>query len=749
MPLPSATIPSLVALLIVLVFRWLVTRFERVRPDPGWRPRPWRETRLVMLGALVAQAPLLGILPRVLTRRSLLPADAIGHAGVAHAIAQHGLPHGWVDAYYGGFPFGPHYQSVPILLLSAVMRLGVDPVVATNLLGVLGILAVPVVYAGFASRAGASAWSALLGALALAWVAAIKKFVGGPGVYLDQGLFSQALATPVILATAGVVVLGAGEDRQRTRWAPLFGALSMACHAQAMATLITATLPVCLLLCGPHIRRRWLEAVGGALVLGAAEYGPGVTRFRVPFSWPTAPTWRILGFAPQEFWGRLVEGQWLDMDRAPVLTVAVAGALCLLLLLPSRAGWAALGFFAAVCGFSAAGQSLSTLGPLGLKLVEVYSPVRLMIYLPLAAAVVLTVSTEEVMVHLRQVAMGLGWSERNASRTVGAVWLVGLSAVAWIALPERLGWARERGKVERVWSGIRQCGPETPAGFDADLVASWVSELRGGRLAVDQESFPLDCPGMHGLDARASLPLGIHVGGPGTHVGIMSDAFGAIRPADEGSALRAETMGVRWVLLATKREPTELSGWRVRKQAGRVVLLERLGGTDEIGKGCFAREWSGSDQSLRDGIREELRQPKNLLDRPEVLTVLRETSGALEERALPSTPGAAGAARVERVPREPGAYEARIDSPAPVGVVVRATYVPEWRVTVDGNPVTKERVAPGFVAVRVPAGKHLLVAEVSLPRGYWLGLLGALTIVLGGVFRVTIEDRWRRWARAR
>jgi hypothetical protein len=697
-----------------------------------------------MLGALLAEAPVLAITPRVLSPHSLVPADAIGHAGVAHAIAQHGLPHGWVDAYYGGFPFGLHYQSVPLLLLAAVMRLGVDPVVATNTLGLLGILAAPVVYAGFASRAGASAPAALLGAFALAWAAAVKKFIGGPGIYLDQGLFSQALATPVLIATAGVVLLRPSDDRARIRSAVLLGALSMACHAQATAALITAALPVCLLACGPHIRRRSIEAAGGAILFGVAAYGPGLTRFRVPFSWVAVPSWKILGFGPSGFGRRMAEGLWLDVDRAPVVTVAAAGACCLLLLLPSRAGWAALAFLAAVCGLSALGESFASLGSLGRQLVEVYSPVRLMAFLPLAVAIVITVASQELMAHLRQVLLDRGWSERKSSRSVAALMAAAMLALAAGALPERFAWARERGGYERDWTGSRQCGGDTPAGFDADLVTSWVSELRGGRLAVDQQSFPLDCPGMRGLDARASLPLGIHVGGPGTQLGITSAGFSAIRPDVEGSASRAESMGVRWFLFAAQGETLPFAGWRVRRRRGSVLLLERLGGTDEVGVGCAVAEWSGPDRALRDALRQELRQPRNLLDTPHELTVLVESSATLAKRALPREPCVAEAARVEQAAREPGAYQARIVSSEPVDVVIRATYVPEWRVTVDQNPVPHRKVAPGFVAVRVPAGTHELVAVVSLPRGYCWGILGACMVVFGGACGGLLRDRWRR-----
>jgi hypothetical protein len=202
-------------------------------------------------------------------------------------------------------------------------------------------------------------------------------------------------------------------------------------------------------------------------------------------------------------------------------------------------------------------------------------------------------------------------------------------------------------------------------------------------------------------------------------------------------------MGVRWLLMA-RSEAFALDGWQVRRQQGHVILLERLSATDEIGVGCVAAEWSGPDRALRDALREELRQPKSLLDTPEELTVLREASGPLTRRGLSSAPCVRDAARVEQLPREPGAYQARVFAPEPVDVVIRATYVPEWRVTVDHNLVPHRKVAPGFVAARVPAGTHELVAVVSLPRGYWLGILGACVVLFGGASGGLLRDRWRR-----
>jgi hypothetical protein len=104
-------------------------------------------------------------------------------------------------------------------------------------------------------------------------------------------------------------------------------------------------------------------------------------------------------------------------------------------------------------------------------------------------------------------------------------------------------------------------------------------------------------------------------------------------------------------------------------------------------------------------------------------------------------------ARVTSIPREPGALEAVVDTRAPVDVVFRATAFPTWKVTVDGRPADRiEMVAPGFFTVRVPAGRHHVVAVVSPMPGYLFGIvLGALAVAAASVLRLEHVHRARAW----
>ena len=76
-------------------------------------------------------------------------------------------------------------------------------------------------------------------------------------------------------------------------------------------------------------------------------------------------------------------------------------------------------------------------------------------------------------------------------------------------------------------------------------------------------------------------------------------------------------------------------------------------------------------------------------------------------------------------------------------VVLKATYDPRWQVLVDGRAAKTYMVVPGFVAVTVAPGQHVVVFEYMAYSHYPLLLgMGALTLLLlalGPWF-------WRRWS---
>ena len=64
----------------------------------------------------------------------------------------------------------------------------------------------------------------------------------------------------------------------------------------------------------------------------------------------------------------------------------------------------------------------------------------------------------------------------------------------------------------------------------------------------------------------------------------------------------------------------------------------------------------------------------------------------------------------------------------PAMVILRSTYDNRWQVTVDGNRVDPQMVAPSFVGRTLPAGRHTV--EFRYAAFPWYGWLFALAIAV-------------------
>ncbi len=94
----------------------------------------------------------------------------------------------------------------------------------------------------------------------------------------------------------------------------------------------------------------------------------------------------------------------------------------------------------------------------------------------------------------------------------------------------------------------------------------------------------------------------------------------------------------------------------------------------------------------------------------------------------PTTP--AGTSTDTVVDGQDGRYAGTITANRTAAVVLKATYDPGWRVTVDGKPATPYMVVPGFVAVTVAPGHHSVVFQYLAYSHYPLLLsIGALTLL--------------------
>jgi hypothetical protein len=92
--------------------------------------------------------------------------------------------------------------------------------------------------------------------------------------------------------------------------------------------------------------------------------------------------------------------------------------------------------------------------------------------------------------------------------------------------------------------------------------------------------------------------------------------------------------------------------------------------------------------------------------------------------------GPPGSVAYTNVALDEGRFTAQVSASRPAWVMLKASYHPRWRATVDGHPVKVAMLAPSFVGVPVSAGSHLVVFRYH-PVSYYPALfaLGLLTLI--------------------
>lgn len=726
------------ALFVARAARVSAARAAAEAPQRIWK---WLGLTLLPLVSL----PLLLLAPVIGIASPGFSGDLASHARVAAEIARTELPGGWIESYLGGFPFGHHYPPLAWLLLAGAMRLGVPPALAASTLGFASLFALlAAVYLGLV-RCGVGPPFAALGAAVVSWIAPYNAFVGGYEAFYSAGLLSQVAAMPICV---WFVVATSRADHW---WeAPLFAWLAMASHPQIAAATAFVLCLSALAVGQRAAMERSLRSAGFAMLAGAALYGQGIAELGIPFGWPPELGWRQLGFPPRRLGVWFADGELLDAGRLPVITALLAAA-CLVLLLGLRrpVNRAVLLGLAASVTLSVSGRWWQGLGAVGATLLSFLQPLRVISLVPPLVAVVIALGLEQGAASLKSALQAMGRG-RLGKATVVLVALLGF-AIAALGLPSRLAYSQA---VRSAQQAAPECRTRagSVAGYDRDVVRSWAERLQGGRLWYEahQLSGLTQCLYRDGIDVASAVPIGT-AAAVGSHVGVLARAAQFLHPERAGSASRAEAIGIGYLLL--ERSATEPPpGWVVRNRRGDVQLLERPAST--VGVGCIEHRWMGTPDRIRARLNAALATPAGadvLLD-PHRFTSLEYTSGELVEVRARDPSCDDRNARVHEAVAEQGRIAAEISSTAPVDVVLRVSAFPTWRVRVDAALANTVLVAPGFVAVRIPAGTHRVTAEVE-PLPYYGGLIAiatAVTLALAaGRGRLGVVTRYLGRARTR
>lgn len=687
-----------------LMVWWLRRRGARSEQSPRDSSRNARRAGLVAV--LLAEFPLLRLAPPSIPEK--LWGDAETHARMGRDLARYGLESGWLDGILAGFPFAQHYPPLPWLALALEISCGVSPVRAVQWLGWLFLALTPlVVYGCLVQIPRMSAIFAALGAIFFAWIAPYNEFFGGYEVFFSCGLLAQTMGLPLVLLWMRSVV-----RRDSSALILLWSGLVMGTHPQlGVAGFLFLGIGLVAIGRAPLLRTYlWASAALGAFGFGI--YGQGMATFRVPFGWPEGFGWRHMGFPASRLVWWLEDWDLFDQNGNGLLTaLSIAAWLLALPRLKQPAVRAVAAVFALGLLISVSGPSLPKLGVFGALILKFIQPLRFVALLPVAGAALVAVVSQAWSKDLSQLARGI-------APVLRAVWVErGLGvALALLCAPSIAGRIDYATKWPQMLTNF-----VVPRGYDFSRVRSWLLGSPEQRVWFDStDSELVKLAGYDGFSVNSTRAIAT-TSAVGAHVGFLLAASQKIEPKRAGSDRRAEALGVRNVLTTLPQSP---EGWRVVDRSGEVAFLEHERPTDLVGLGCVVGHYTGSNAALSNRLHADLRDAHatdRILD-PEKFLEIRWSAGEVVETGAAPAGCLASDARARLISSSPGLYRVAVESSHPIDVVLRVTYFQSWKLSLDGAPQALRAVAPGFLTLRVPPGRH----EITADSAVWAGMRSSL-----------------------
>lgn len=648
---------------------------------------------------------------------------------------------GWFPWLSGGLPQFHHYQSLPHTLTGA-LGLVTGPHRALHLVLwlLVGTFPIPVYLGGRAL--GLSGPAAVAAAVASPLVRSATGYGFEPFSYLwlGNGLWSQAWGmwcAPLALGwSARAVRTGRGM-----RQAVLAVGLTLVCHLPTGWFVVLAVGLWCLAAPGER-RARIPRAVriAGLGCLAAAwvlvpflvdRWAVNDSSFNSQGAFADSFGWRRVG-------GWLLAGDILDAGRVPVLSAIAAVGLLVVL-----ARWSA-----------APG------GGREVVLVVAASTVLFVGRDPFGPVIALLPGASQVFLH-RYV----------ATLQLGLVWAFGLGAehLVGLVLASRVG---ARCGPASDW-GPRRAAMARGAVAAIVLLVSVAPAMRSTVRLLDGDRRWVEAQGAadatDGADVAALVRAARRRGGGRLFAGTMNGTGRAVRVGsvpvaiwfahhevdalgytlrvsalaadletylDPTSIVDLELFGIRWVIqlrgepgAAGTRWVTSRGSFQLREVpfGGLVAAVDLLG------------PWLPVDN---DALAATLLAPARAGGRGPV--AVREVRLGGRSPVVPAStstePDHPGRVVRAREHLADGALDATVDLDRDAALLVRANWNPRWRATVDGKAVAPVMVAPTWLAVPVPAGRH----QVALRYRPWpwtppLLVLALLAVLGAGINR----PRWR------
>jgi hypothetical protein len=620
----------------------------------------------------------------------------------------------WGPGLELGFPQFFYYQHLPhlaVVLLHRLLLKQVDLLTLFNLMRYLLLLGLPLTVYWSMRRLG---FSVVAGAVAAAGATLLSSnhrygFEYDSYIWRGHGMYTQLWAMHLSFITLACLdrVLEKGEG---------YVAAIIACSMLAMSHLVYAYMMVSsalvLMLVGLNLTnarpRMARMAIQGALAAVITSY------FWLPFllhkaylsASPYLQRWKYDSFGASDILTWLVNGDLLDYGRLPVLTVLLALGVASALLVRTRPAQLALGLFLLWLAFY---FGRPTWG-------------RLADFLPMHEGLLFHRFIGGV--HLATILLiGLGgewiWRQLAPFPELWRAATAGLALMALMvpALRERHGfYALNTQWMERTRKAL-------DADQDARLVLSVLGELPPGRAYA-------------GL--RANWGKELLFGDLHFYDLLTFYRIAAVSPPYSGWSLNSDLI---WHFDDHNPAHYNLFNVRYLVAPSRLVMPGFLHPIKETPRYILYRAETSGYAQLADitEIKRINSQASLLSQNQSWLMSAEPAAGRFIRYEYPvASDGSAGWASSacpdggsigeERV--LPGQFELLVECREATTLVLKVTYHPNWRATIDGRSVQPFMVSPSFIGLDVPAGQHRVRAQYRSPRYKTaLLLLGACTLI--------------------
>jgi hypothetical protein len=706
---------------------------------PGSAHGPAREGRLAVLLLLLPTLVVIGFNAVKLWPEVSLPVPNLNDDAVHYLVTQRAseaLAKGenpfdhWLAEHEMGFPVFRYYQHLPhltVVLLHRLLLGRVDLLTVFNLVRYAILLGFPLVVYWSMRRMDFSAVAAAVSAAACSLISVSVGYGFGYESYdwRGHGMYTQLWAMPLSFVALAclyrLVNHGTG-----------YAAAVLACSALALSHLIYTYMMVIsglvVLLVGldrTNVRQR----IGRLAVVGVLT-GINSAYVSVPFLLGKAylsasvylQRWKYDSYGAADVLKRLVNGDLLDAERLPILTVLLALGVATALFSRARPARLALALFVVwlllYFGRPTWGRLLGVL-PLheGLLLHRFVGSVDL-------AAILL-------------IGLGGEWLWRRLT-AIPEPWRAGTLAVMVLVLLESaLGERSQHYSFNTQW--MERAQRAIDGNPDVKTIIETLRTLPPGRTYVGlREDWGKQMRFGGDLRLRDLLIFNRIVTASAPYGGLSLNAD-LIWHFDDRNPAHYDLLNVRYLVAPWSwKAPAFL---RPIKETGRYVLYEApTSGYAEFA--AIARRSSPASQAaLFTESRSWFQGPDPAAGRfirydyPHGAGSASADAGQLS--AGPRCPD--GKVRDERVGE--GRIELRAECPVASTLVLKVTYHPNWRVTVDGRDAPTFMVSPSFIGVGLPPGGHDVRAE------YRSGLLKNFLVILAGLTVVAVILFRRRLAR--